>query len=180
MGKPINILLFLLMIVGILLFLLMTEGCAPAKFVPRKSVEVRFEPTPRYVVDLSTIPKPDKIKPIFVDKEFQEVNVGQAAFVLLVPKEYAKVAALLKLCRAYKEVIKEQAVLVNAQIAINNALKEYIALEKVKSEEYKNLWADSENAYRQERYLHTLDNKLNKALHGIMVIGIATICIIAL
>ena len=155
-------------------------SCVPAKFVPKELPNVKFEETPTYSIDLSSIPKPEKIKPIFVDKDFKEVSVDKAVYVVLIPKEYAKIAALLKLCKAYKNIIFEQASLVNTHIEIINSLKEYVALERMKAEEYRNLWADSENAYRQEQYNHKLEQAFTKGMFGSISLGAIIALILAL
>ena len=153
--------------------LLLPIGCFPPKFIPKEppDLNTKFEPTPPYSIDISKIPKPNKIQPIFVDENFQVVPIEDAKFILLAPSEYAKIAALLKLAKAYKNIIMEQEILVNTNVDIINSLKEYVALERAKAKEYRQLWADSENAYRQEKYAHSLDNAINKGAFGLMSIG---------
>lgn len=152
-------------------------GCAPT--IQKRNFIVKFDKTEHYNIDLSTIPKPNMIKPIFVDKDFKETSLDNAEYVLLVPKEYNKIAALLKLCKMYKNIIKEQEVLINTDIDTINALKEYIALEQAKSEEYKELWANSEEAYQKERFYHKVDNAINRGTFLTIIIGVI-IAIIAL
>jgi hypothetical protein len=156
-------------------------GCAPKEFTPYQPPKIEFEKTPPYELDLTSLQalKPDKIKPIYVDENFKEVPKEEAKFVVLAPREYAKIAAILKIAKAYKDVAKEQEVLINANINIINSLKEYVALEQAKAEEYRQLWADSENAYRQERYDHKVDNAINKMSFGAIALGVI-IAIIAL
>ena len=156
----------------ILLSILLT-GCFPPKFIVKEppDLNTKFDKTPPYSIDLSKIPKPDKLKPIFVDENFKQVPMEEAKFILLAPSEYAKIAALLKLAKVYKNIIKEQEILVNTNVDIINSLKEYVALERAKAKEYRQLWADSENAYRQEKYAHSLDNAINKGAFGLMSIG---------
>lgn len=153
--------------------LLLPIGCLPPKFIPSEppDLNVKFDPTPPYTIDLSKITKPGKLKPIFVDENFKQVPMEEAKFILLAPVEYAKIAALLKLAKAYKGIVKEQEILVNTHVDIINSLKEYVALERAKAKEYRQLWADSENAYRQEKYAHSLDNAINKGSMGLMMIG---------
>lgn len=168
---------FAVLMVSLFLF----ANCAPKEFTPYKPPEIKFEKTPYYELDLTAIQalKPDKIEPIYVDEDFKEVPKEEAKFVVLAPSEYAKIAAILKIAKAYKDIAKEQEILINANINIINSLKEYVALEQAKAEEYRKLWADSENAYRQERYEHKLDNAINKGLFGVLAVG-AIIAIIAL
>ena len=149
----------------------MISSCAPAKFTPTPSPHVTFTPTKPYHIDLSLIPKPEVLRPIFVDKDFKETTAEKAVYIVLIPKEYAKVAALVKLAKAYKEVIKEQEYLINTHVDINNALKEYLVLEQQKAESYKALWADSENAYRQEHYQHKVDNAIHRGAIGAVSLG---------
>jgi len=162
-----------------LVALFFLSSCAPAKFTPVEPFNPEFDKTPSYSLDLDSITKPEKIQPVYVNDEFKEVPPDQAKFVLLVPKEYAKVAALLKLAKAYKEIAKEQEVLVNIHIDTINALKEYIKLEQYKTKAYLEMYANSENAYRQEAYYHRLDNALNKATFATIAIGVI-IALIAL
>lgn len=154
--------------------------CAPKKFVPREIPDVKFNKTPEYSVDLSNIPKPDKLVPIFVDENFNETSKDNAKYIVLTPKEYAKVGAVVKLAKTYKEIVKEQEVLINTDIRIINSLKEYIALEQMKANEYRKLWADSENAYRQEQYNHKLEQAVTKGMFGSIALGALIALIIAL
>ena len=132
------------------------------------------------MIDLTKIPKPSKLRPIFMDVNFKEVSADEASYVVLVPSEYAKIAALLKLAKTYKSIVKEQEVLVNAHIQINNLVKEYLALERAKADEYRTLWADSENAYRQERYYHKVDNAVNKGAMSLISLGAIVAVLLAL
>jgi len=162
-----------------LIALFFLASCAPAQFTPVAPFNPEFDKTPPYTLDLDSIPKPEKIEPVYVDENFKEVSVDQAKYVLLVPKEYAKIAALLKLAKAYKEVAKEQEVLVNIHVDTINALKEYIKLEQYKTKAYLEMYANSENAYRQEAYHHRLDNAINKGTFATIAIGVI-IALIAL
>lgn len=153
-----------------LLFIL--TSCAPATFVPREMPQLQFEKTPYYHVDLSNIPKPEAIKPIYVDENFEQTTPDKAKYVLLTAEEYAKIGALLKLCKAYKQVIQQQEVIINSHVDIINSLKEFVELERLKAKEYQNLWADSENAYRHEQYYHKLDNAINKGTFGLLSLGV--------
>lgn len=161
-----------------ILFLFLLTSCAPATIKPIESFNPKFEKTPPYEVGLD-LPKPDKIQPIYVDENFQRTTVDKAKFVVLAPKEYAKVAALLKLAKGYKSIAKEQGVLINLHIDTINALKEYVQLEQYKAKAYMELYVNSENAYRQEVYQHKLDNAIHKGLFAVISIG-AIIALIAL
>ena len=154
-------------------------GCAPSKFSPREIKKLEFTKTPQYKLDLKKIPAPPKMKFIYMDKDFKVVEKDQATYMILVKKEYAKVAALGKVINALISVSKEQEVLINADINIINSLKEFIALERAKADEYRNLWIDSENAYRQEQHLHKIDNAINKTTTAVISIA-AIVAILAL
>lgn len=147
-------------------------GCAPKQFIPYEPPAVVFEKTSEYTLDLDSIPKPAKIKPIYVDENFKEVPKEEAKFVVLAPSEYAKISALLKLAKAYKDIAKEQEVLINTHISVINSLKEYVALEQMKTKEYRQLWADSENAYRQEAHNRKVDNAIHKGTFGAIFLGV--------
>lgn len=147
-------------------------SCAPAKFIPREMSKLNFEKTPYYNVNLSNIPKPEAIKPIYVDENFEQATPDKAKFVLLTSEEYAKIGGLLKLCKVYKDIIKQQEVIVNNHVDIINSLKEFVELERMKAKEYQSLYADSENAYRSEQYYHKLDNAINKGTFSLLSLGI--------
>jgi hypothetical protein len=148
--------------------------------VAQEPLNVTFDPTAPYELDTSKIPKPEVLKPIFVDENFKEVPIDQAKFIILSTEEYAKIAALLKYAKAYKDISKEQEHLINIYIEMINSLKELVALEQAKAAKYREMWADSENAYRQERYAHRLDNAVNKGILGLISIGSIVALILAL
>lgn len=158
------------------LFLL--ASCAPREIKPIQRFNPKFEKTPPYEVSID-LPKPDKIVPIFVDENFKVVTVDKAKYVVLAPKEYAKVAALVKLAKNYKAIAKEQQVLVNIHIDSINALKEYVALEQAKFRAMEELSVHYQNAYNQEVYYHKLDNAIHKGMFVAITIG-AIIALIAL
>lgn len=155
-----------------LVLFLATVACAPKAIIPRQLPKLNIDKIPYYKVDLSTIPKPSKIKPIYIDDDFNQVISEKATSVLLVPSEYAKISALLKLAKSYKEVVKNQEVIINSNIDTINLLKEYVNLERVKAQEYVNMWADAETAYRREQYYHKVDNVINKGTFATLAIGI--------
>lgn len=90
-------------------------------------------------MDLSSIKKPERLNPIYVDDNFKEVDVEDAKFILLSPVEFAKIAALAQMVVTYKEVAMEQETLINLHINTINALKEYLELERAKSLQYREL-----------------------------------------
>ena len=153
------------------LFLFLLTSCAPAQIKPAEMFQPQFQKTPPYEVNLD-LPKPDKIVPIYVDDNFQETTIDKAKFVVLAPKEYAKVAALLKLAKNYKAIAKEQQVLVNIHIDTINALKEYVALEQAKARAWQELAVHWENTYNREAYYHKVDNAINKGTFATIAIGV--------
>jgi hypothetical protein len=155
-------------------------GCAPPKFIPKEPPVIAFQKELPYTVDLSDIITPDKPVYLWVDKDFNQVPMNDATYLLLTKKEFAKFTAQLKIKETYKEIIMKQEVLINAKIAIINSLKEYVALEQMKVTEYRSLWADSENAYRQEKYYNEINNVINKGFLGFISIGALIALIIAL
>jgi len=172
--------LIALLIVGIFLI-----SCAPPPFKPFKPEVIRFDETPSYSVqeEIDKIPKPEPLKRMYVkkvdDTTYQVVSDrAEASHIMLAPKEYAKVGALVKLTKTYKELVIDQEALVNTYIEQINALKELYAMEQRKSEVYRELWISSENAYRQEKWEHDWDNRLHKT--GLYVITIGSIVVMLL
>lgn len=171
-------------IVGLLIGLMfLTFGCAPSEFTPMKPPDLKYDKTDPYKVDLSNIPKPEKLEPIFLNENFEilpEDQIDKAAYIALAPKEYAKVGQLVKLAKTYKEIIYDQEKLVNTHIAIENSLKEYLELERAKAQTYQELWVNSENAYRQMEYYRKLDKVLTTGTFGAITIGAIIVAILAL
>lgn len=168
-----------LVLVG--LAMIMSVGCAPRAFVPKDPIQIKFEPTPKYEVDLTSIVKPDKPIKIWVDANFNVVqDPKDAKYLVLTKKEYAKYVAQLQIKETYKEIIMQQEILINTYIDQINALKEYIALEQAKAKAYRDLWVDSENAYRQERYDHQMDIVVNRISTGAISLGALVLLILAL
>lgn len=122
-----------------LFLVLLCIGCAPKQFEPFQPPEIKFEKTQEYKLDLSSIKKPEKISPIFVDDNFKEVSIDEAKFVLLSPSEYAKVGAIVQMAVTYKKISTEQETLINLHINTINALKEYLEMERQKSLQYREL-----------------------------------------
>lgn len=129
-------------------------GCAPKHFEPFQPPEIKFEKTPEYKLDLSSIQRPERLNVVYLDDKFNEVDVDGAKYVLLTPHEYAKVGALVQMVVTYKQVAVEQETLVNLHINTINALKEYLELERQKSLQYRELWVNAENNYRYEKWEH--------------------------
>lgn len=172
-----NSFLILMFIALIFLSGILFSGCAPSEFKPYKPEPINFEKTPPYSVQeqLDKIQKPEPLKRMYVkkidSKTFEIVeNKDEATHIMLAPSEYAKVGALVKLAKTYKELAIDQEVLINTYIEQINALKELLAMEQKKAEVYRELWVSSENAYRREKWEHDWDNRIHKTgLYGITV-----------
>jgi hypothetical protein len=171
----------ILTIFVILLSFVLLTSCAPTQFIPKEPPTIKFDPTPKYKTDLSDIIQPPKPIHIWVDEKFQKVDdPAKAKYLVLTHDEYAKYVAQLKIKKTYEEIINEQEILINTYVDIINSLKELVALEQAKAKAYRDLWADSENAYRQERYDHQIDNLTNRGIIGAISIGAIVIAILAL
>lgn len=162
-------------IIAILMIGLFLISCAPPPFKPFQPDKIVFDKTEPYSVqeDLDKIPKPEPLKRMYVkkldDKTFEVVATAEEATnIMLAPSEYAKVGALVKLAKTYKELVLDQETLMNTYIDQINALKELYAMEQRKAEAYRELWISSENAYRREEWEHKWDNRIHKtALYGV-------------
>ena len=158
--------MFLLLLCSIFLI-----GCSPSLVEKRTLPELQFEQMEEYYVNLDYIPKPEKLKRIYLTDDYKVTDAENASFILLTPNEYAKVEALLDIIIAYKDVIHKQEFMLNTNVKIINTLREYLALERHKAQAYRDMWADSENMYRQERHDHMIDNAINKGIKGTISIG---------
>lgn len=170
-----------LVIIGLLILTIGFLGCAP-KFIPPdvKPLEIKFDPTPKYNIDLSTIPKPEKPVKIWVDENFQVTDEKNAKYLILAPQEYAKYIAQLQIKETYKEIIGKQEILINTYIDQINALKELLAMENAKAMYYRELWINAENAYQQEKFDHQVSNTINRVITGVITVGAIVVCILAL
>jgi len=168
-------------LIAIILSCFLITSCAPSQFVAKEPPQIKFQETPKYKIDLSDIVKPDKPIHIWVDEKFQKVDdPAKAKYLLLSHSEYAKYVSQLVIKKKYEEIIFEQETLINTYVDIINGLKELVALEQAKAKAYRDLWVDSENAYRQEQYQHSLDNLTNRGIIGAISIGAIVIAILAL
>jgi hypothetical protein len=164
----------------ILLSFLYMTACAPAPFVAKEHPQITFSKTPKYSVDLSDIIKPEQPIKIWVNENFQQVDdPATAKYLLLSHNEYAKYVAQLQIKTTFEKIINEQEILINTYVDIINSLKELVALEQTKANAYRDLWVDSENAYRQEKYNHQIDNITNRGIIGLISIGAIVIAILA-
>jgi len=150
--------------------LIFSFSCGPKQFVPFEEKDIKFEKVDPYTIDLDSIIKPEKINVVYLDSDFKETEIDNAKYVLLTPQEYAKIPALLRLCRTYKDIILEQEKLINIRINKENLVYDYIYLEQEKKNKYKELWAISENAYREERYYSKLDKTFSYIMIGSLIV----------
>lgn len=139
----------------ILFLVLFCVGCGPKHFEPFQPPEIKFQETPEYKLDLSSIKKPEKIQPMYLDDNFKQVSIDKAKFILLTPQEYAKVGAIVEMAVTYKKIAEGQETLINLHINTINTLKEYMELERKKSLQYRELWVNAENNYRYEKWEHS-------------------------
>jgi len=116
-------------------------GCAPKQFVPMEIPKIQFEQTQEYVLDLSPIDnlKPEMIKPIYVDDNFNIVEKSKATSILLSASEYNKISIILKMAVGYKDIAVKEGELINIKIRTINSLKELLMLEREKTIVYKEL-----------------------------------------
>ena len=159
------------------MIVLMT-GCAPAEFKPFKPPEIYYDRVDPYDIQitLDSIPKPSKLQPMYAVINEDKIQIvtkesHKATHIVLMPKEYAKVGGLVKLAGTYKKIAIEQELLINTYIDQINALREMVKLEREKSIMYRELWVQSENAYRQEVAEHKRDNWMNRTAMYIITIG---------
>ena len=165
-------------VILIVTIIVLMIGCAPAEFKPFKPPDIYYDRVDPYDIQitLDNIPKPEKLKPLYVVVVKDKVEVvtkesGRATHILLVPKEYAKVGGLVKLAGTYKKIAIEQELLINTYIDQINALREMVKLEREKALMYRELWVQSENVYRQEVAEHKRDNWLNRGAMYVITIG---------
>jgi hypothetical protein len=149
------------------------SSCAPKPFTPFIPPKVEFTPTAPYVFDITKeLSKPDAPKQILLDENFKPtVDKDKAKFIGYDVTEHNKIVALVKLFNAQREIINEHTVLINVHIATINQLKELVELKDAAMREYISLWTNAENAYREEKHQHNMDNLVNKSLMYIITVG---------
>jgi len=176
----------LLIIIGLFVI-----SCAPPQYKPYIPEPIKFETTPPYSIqdDLENVSKAIKEagppKKMYV-KQIDETtfklveNSKEATHIMLAPKEFAKVGAVVKLAKTYKKVILNQEMLINLEIQIQNRLKEFAALEQKKFRSAMESTAISENKYRYEAYQHKVDNVIHKTTLGGIGIGAMVLLLLLL
>lgn len=167
-------------IIGVICSLFLM-GCGPNLVEHKTLPDLQFDEMDEYQVNIDDIPKPEKINTRYLTKDYEvTTDVDKAAFVLLSPEEFAKIDALLDILIAYKGVINKQEYLVNTHVKIINTLREFLELERQKAQAYRDMWVDSENAYRQERHDRRIENALNKGVISLISVGSLIALILAL
>jgi hypothetical protein len=163
-------------------------ACASPKFEPFNPPIIDVQPTPPYSVkeQLDNLPMPKKLIKTWVKEEkdskgntfFVPSTKEEATHLLITSDQYANVGVLLQRAIALKAIALEQETLVNTYIDQLNQVKKLFVLEQNKAGTYRQEWIDSENAYRQEKAQHTLDNRINRT--GMYLITIGSIIVLAI
>jgi len=169
-----------------LLILISCYGCATT-FEPYEPPKITFEKTKEFKVGFEKLEEESKkignVDLVFIklNEKTNEIelvlNEEDATHILLVPDELNKITAKLEIGSQYKEIAISEEALINTYINQINALKEFVELERTKSLVYRELWVNSENAYREERKDRKFDNFTSKVttflLGGIAILAIA-------
>lgn len=161
-------------------------SCSPKMLDVKQAEPIKFEKTEEYKLDLSKIPKPDPLKSLIgvvqdTNGTIQVLDVeslGESKQVMvLTPEEFQKIAQLVNLAVTYKQIVLQQTDLINENINTSNSLKEFVEIERLKSDAYNELWVASENQYRQEAYERRNDNFVNKAIQLFLSCGILVVAV---
>jgi len=164
---------YVLLIIFTLLLLL--SSCAATKTEIKQIPPLVFDKSSEYKVDLTQIDRPKPIQPQYgrlnpngtitiIPRE----QLENKDLIILNLDEYKKVESLIQLCITYKTIILQQEVLINEKIKIENSVKELAELERIKANEYYQLFQESENSYKNEIKERRNDNLVNKVIQGIM------------
>ena len=162
-------------ILTLIAMLFMLISCAPAPYKPFVAPEITFEKTAPYVLDLSELKKPGKPNYVALDAMMRPItseNPGEAKYLAFSKSEFKKIMALSTAYNDQRELLQSHEDLVNVYISEINALKELVALREQIIKQYIELYAMSENAYRQERYEHKWDNAESKIVQILMAAGL--------
>ena len=168
-------------VIMFMMMLIMLTGCYSGKAFKPAGVDV-YNPKAltEYVYDFSKDEKPQKLIPIFLDANFEECTANEARYLAFDGKEFSKIKHLQKIAKYYKDQVGEHVVLINNYIKIANSEREYTKLENQKLIKYRELWIQSEEAYRQEKWWHKIDNWVNRISSCIMGAGLVYVVVIAL
>lgn len=155
--------------------------------------DIKFEKTPDYVLDTETLDnavyekvtefkdniKYGQIKP---DGKIEVTDDENLADVVVLDSEnYSRVGDIMTLTNAYRDVLKEHAVLINLYVMEINKYKELVELERLRSQILTDSWANSERLYLQERRLRQRENIINKSLlfgtNALWLVGVAALAL---
>ena len=165
------------------IFIFLLTACSPKPMIYEPAEPIDIQKIPPYYVKekLDLIPKPTAPKKEYVQKRGSDIalsDLNSSTHVMYSWDEAKKINALKELAISYKALILEQETLVNSYIDQFNSLRSLYALEVERSNIYKSLWIDSENAFKQEEYMHKWDNGINRT--GMYVISIGSIVVLLL
>lgn len=168
-----------------LILVLFIVSCAPSKVVYTPVEPSKVSKIPKYSIteQLELIPKPTAPKKEYVQRRNNELVLSDeesSTHVMFSWEEVKKINALKDLAINYKKLILEQENVVNSYIEQFNAVTELYKLEVEKSNTYQSMWVESENAYRQEVYLHKWDNGINRVGMYTITIGSIVVLLLAL
>lgn len=163
-----------------ILSLLFLINCSTAPMAYKEIPKLEFERTPSYTIDLDDIKKPDAPKVKYgrynsngllsILESDSDINSNDV--IIFDTEEYKKIGQVVVLTTTYKNIIKQQEVLINQKIEIENSLKEFVELERLKTKEYADLWVDTVNMYELEKRDHNWDNNLHTVMQVIMTLSI--------
>jgi hypothetical protein len=146
-------------IIVICLLSLFISGCYTTQetIIRYEPTELKFEKSDPYKLDTSSISVPDPIETMYGKMNYDstvtildEYSEEEGDVIILTLNEYKKVAELLNYAITYKTITSQQEILINEKIKIENSLKELAQLERMKTEHYYSLWANSEQMYLEE------------------------------
>ncbi len=168
-----------------LIMLIFLMSCTTPQISPYTPPPISYKEKPSYSSNeiLESIPKPKKIKVKYIkieDNKITITNIDEATHILLTKTEYNKIASLVILCKTYKNIIKNNDVLININIDTINKLQEQVILERINAMRYRDQYIEAEFRRRQEIIDHKTDNLINKILITIesltiIILGIALI-----
>lgn len=155
-------------------------GCAPKPFEPFTPPQITLNDVPPYELNLEPIDIGDPPIPIYLDKNFHQVGPKDktAYYVAYAPSERDKILKVVRLAKRYREIIEEQSVTISEGIDLQNMKADLFMMEQYKANTYRELWVNSENAYRQEHYERTMDNAFNRATIGVVTVAGIIGCIL--
>ena len=168
------------MFFSLILLILFVTGCATTPLIDKPLPKLDFKKEEVYVLDTSSLTETEAPNFIFLvqdkDGSFRYAEEDETpTFAALTQDELVKIDSMLTLKNAYKSISKEQTYLINLERDKINALKEMLYLERESRQLERDLRLESENAYRQERRDHKIDNVINKGTLVLTVIGAVAI-----